>query len=198
MLSPGKSIGCITALVILTFAFFVGAFIVFMALSIVELPWGQETAWQWMGIAATEPPYEVEVWIPNTSGEGEGGEVSGLPADGPVSATFHDPNYLAHFGSEHQGVDIAVPAGTEVRATMGGKVVIAGWQDGGYGNTVVIASGNEQIILAHNSEVLVSTGETVAKGQVIALSGNTGKSTGAHIHYEVRKDGVPVDPLAYP
>ena len=196
MLSLGKSIGCVTALIIGIFALVAGGFVLFLGLSIPELPFGQDKMWEWMWGEASEPPYNGTLSF-NESWEGEGGQIRGLPAEGKISARFHDPNYLAHFGSPHTGVDIAVPEGTQVRATMGGKVVVAGELPGGYGKTVAIVNGNKLILMAHNSTLKVKQGDIVSPGQVVALSGNTGTSTGPHIHYEVRIGGIPVDPMRF-
>ncbi|MFS8653592.1 MAG: M23 family metallopeptidase [Limnochordia bacterium] len=97
----------------------------------------------------------------------------------------------------HAGIDIAVPTGTPVKATAAGKVVHAG-PDGGYGLTVVIDHGyGWRTLYAHNSRVLVKAGDTVERGDVIALAGSTGVSTGPHVHYEVHVDGKPVNPRAF-
>src|SRR5690606_1638468 len=97
----------------------------------------------------------------------------------------------------HSGLDIAVPSGTDVLAADRGKVLISGW-NAGYGYFIAIDHGNGiSTAYAHNSRLLVKEGELVAQGQVIAKSGSTGLSTGPHLHFEVRKDGTPVDPVAY-
>lgn len=97
----------------------------------------------------------------------------------------------------HAGIDIGVPTGTPVAATADG-VVVAAKMDGGYGLVVTIDHGYGLTTLyAHNSSLKVKAGDAVTRGQVIALSGNTGVSTGPHVHYEVRVNGEPVDPRAY-
>lgn len=98
----------------------------------------------------------------------------------------------------HPGKDIGVPIGSPVYATNNGVVIEAGWNSGGYGNWVMINNGHGiETIFGHMSKVLVHAGETVAKGQLIGRSGDTGFSTGPHLHYEVRFNGVPVDPTKY-
>ena len=98
----------------------------------------------------------------------------------------------------HSGIDIAVPAGVHIYATAYGTVSFAGWSNSGYGILVVIEHGfGYSTYYAHNSGVLVSAGEHVARGQVIALSGSTGRSTGPHSHYEVRLQGVAQNPRRY-
>nr|WP_088536688.1 M23 family metallopeptidase [Geobacter sp. DSM 9736] len=89
----------------------------------------------------------------------------------------------------HRGIDIAVPTGTPVRATRGGRVVFAGTH-GGHGTTVILehANGN-RTLYGHNSSFNVRLGEHVEAGTVIALSGNSGRSTGPHIHYETMPYG---------
>ena len=98
----------------------------------------------------------------------------------------------------HEGVDIADDYGTPIVATAAGTVTFAGYTEGGYGNLVEIDHGNGFVTrYGHNSAVLVTPGMTVKQGQVIALMGSTGKSTGAHVHYEVRINGSAVDPMVF-
>ncbi len=98
----------------------------------------------------------------------------------------------------HVGLDIDGEWGDPVYASEAGKVEISGWNTGGYGNYVVINHGNGlKTLYAHNSQNIVSVGDTVARGQLIAYVGSTGRSTGAHIHYEVRANDKAVNPLLY-
>ena len=95
----------------------------------------------------------------------------------------------------HSGIDIAVPSGSPVYAAADGKVLLAGWVTG-YGNTVIIDHGGSITTLyGHNSVLKTTAGKTVKKGDLIALVGSTGNSTGPHLHFEVRKDGVAQDPF---
>jgi murein DD-endopeptidase MepM/ murein hydrolase activator NlpD len=97
----------------------------------------------------------------------------------------------------HEGIDIAVPTGTPVWAAAAGTVIYSGWL-GGYGNLVVVDHGNGlATAYAHNSALLVAVGQVVAQGDTIALAGSTGHSSGPHVHFEVRVNGVAVDPLLY-
>jgi murein DD-endopeptidase MepM/ murein hydrolase activator NlpD len=97
----------------------------------------------------------------------------------------------------HEGIDIAVSSGTPVVAAAAGTVIVAGWL-GGYGNLVVVDHGNGiSTAYGHNTSVAVGVGQSVAQGQLVAYSGNTGHSTGPHVHFEVRINGSPVDPLGY-
>ena len=97
----------------------------------------------------------------------------------------------------HAGTDFGVDEGTPVHAADGGVVVEAGGVSG-YGYTVIIDHANGMSTLyAHNSDVAVSPGQTVSKGQVVSYSGNTGGSTGPHLHFEVRINGEPTDPMGY-
>ena len=97
----------------------------------------------------------------------------------------------------HSGIDIGVDEGTPVHAADGGVVVLSGWISG-YGYAVIIDHGNGiSTLYGHNSELAVSEGQTVSKGSVIAYAGSTGNSTGPHVHFEVRQNGEPVDPMGY-
>lgn len=101
------------------------------------------------------------------------------------------------WGRLHAGTDVGVPTGTTVRASRAGQVTVAGWL-GGYGNCVMIDHGDGVVtVYGHLSEVTVSVGEYVDQGERVALSGNTGRSTGPHLHFEIRINGTPVDPEPY-
>ena len=101
------------------------------------------------------------------------------------------------WGRMHEGVDIAVSNGTPVVAAAAGTVIVAGWM-GGYGNLVVVDhGGGVATAYGHNTSVTVGVGQQVAQGQLIAYSGNTGHSTGPHVHFEVRINGGAVDPMGY-
>ena len=103
-----------------------------------------------------------------------------------------DPVY--HTQKFHQGMDFTAHTGTDIYATGNATVDFVGWRQG-YGNCVVLDHGfNYQTLYAHLSASLVYVGQKVRRGDVIALVGNTGKSTGPHLHYEVHYKGVPVDP----
>jgi murein DD-endopeptidase MepM/ murein hydrolase activator NlpD len=99
-----------------------------------------------------------------------------------------------YFWQYHPGIDIAADAGTKEFATDGGQVVFAGW--GSYGIYVEIDHGNGfHSIYGHMSAVLVKTGETVTQGQLIGLMGATGRASGPHLHFEIRYQGVPQNPI---
>jgi murein DD-endopeptidase MepM/ murein hydrolase activator NlpD len=121
-----------------------------------------------------------------------GSGVLGWPVSGPVTSGFG-----SRWGRMHEGVDIAVGEGTPVHAAAAGTVIYAGWM-GGYGNLVVVDHGNGlSTAYAHNSSLSVSVGQSVAAGELVSYSGNTGNSTGPHVHLEVRVNGSAVDPLGY-
>jgi len=115
-----------------------------------------------------------------------------LPAWGTLTSRF------GYRGREfHEGIDLAMPWGSNVYAADGGVVEFTGWS-GGYGKLVIINHKNGyQTYYGHLSRILVSPGQKVVKGQLIAKSGSTGRSTGPHLHFEVRKNGVPQNPLRY-
>lgn len=97
----------------------------------------------------------------------------------------------------HKGLDIAVPFGSAVVATAAGTVIFSG-QKGGYGNCVIVSHGNGLATLyGHLSQLVAKTNEKVKVGQVIAKSGNSGRSTGPHLHYEVHKNNAPVNPKLF-
>ncbi len=103
-----------------------------------------------------------------------------------------------YFSWYHPGVDISNLAGGPIHAADSGTVVIAGWDNTGYGNTIVVDHGNGfRTRYAHLSVLGVSTGQQVGKGQVIGQMGSTGRSTGTHLHFELRKDGAALNPLSY-
>ncbi|MGE5583592.1 MAG: M23 family metallopeptidase, partial [Bacillota bacterium] len=97
----------------------------------------------------------------------------------------------------HTGLDISVPLGTEIAAADSGVVIFSGF-NGGYGKMITIDHGSSfSTLYAHTSLILVDKGQTVTKGQIIAKAGSTGLSTGPHLHFEIRKNGAPVNPLNY-
>lgn len=122
-----------------------------------------------------------------------------IPAIWPASGDVSSPYGLRWGGSDfHPGIDIANDMGTPICATADGTVTVAGWNSGGYGNMVDIDHGNGITTrYGHAMQVLVSEGQTVRRGQVIALMGSTGYSTGPHVHYEVRLNGQAVNPASY-
>jgi len=98
---------------------------------------------------------------------------------------------------KHEGLDIAARMGSEIRATADGKVTLSG-RENGYGNMVEVDHGYGIMTrYGHNSKNLVKVGDKVKRGQVISLVGNTGRSTGPHVHYEVLLNGIPVSPRNY-
>ncbi len=97
----------------------------------------------------------------------------------------------------HEGLDIANYPGTPIKATADGVVIFANTK-AGYGQTVILDHGyGLETWYAHTRKMLVSKGQKVARGETVALLGNSGRSTGPHLHYEVRVNGTPVDPLSY-
>lgn len=113
---------------------------------------------------------------------------SGLPISGLLTQRY----FIGH-----TGVDLSAPPGTRVMATHSGYIDWADWTIYGYGNLVVVHSGHFITYYAHNSSFNVKKGDFVHKGDVIAFSGNTGNSSGPHVHYETRINDVTVDPLTF-
>ena len=103
-----------------------------------------------------------------------------------------------YFNWRHRGIDIAGPTGTLIYAALDGVVEISGWNSGGYGYKIVLRHSNGmKTRYAHSSKLFVSVGQKVTKGEVIALMGSTGRSTGSHLHFEVVVGGVRVNPFLY-
>ncbi len=198
------SIFLMTAPLLCGVALVVG-YVMLVVLTIPQLPvWAQPAAYQWL----FDIPQDAET-SDNGSGDdsspagpsavpwdgysGPGAGIHGLPLVGPIphwgawydkpllGCLFHDPNYQTHTGS-----DFPVDEGTPVHTTMGGKVVWAS-ENGPWGNLVVVENNGYQVWLAHLSSIQVSEGQILNDGDVVGLSGNTGNSTGAHLHYGIKQ-----------
>lgn len=114
------------------------------------------------------------------------------PVRGRISST-----YGPRWGKMHNGLDIAISTGTPVKAAADGRITFAGW-NGGYGILVIIDHGNGiETRYAHNSRLNVKVGQKVTRGETVAYSGNTGVSTGPHVHFEIRYRNNPVNPQTY-
>ncbi len=127
-----------------------------------------------------------------------------VPSDKPVKTAAFTSGYgvrsdpFRGSAAMHPGIDLAGPYGTPIYATADGTVLRAGWNSGGYGNLIEIDHGRGIATrYGHLSQVLVSAGDHIARGQLIARMGSTGRSTGSHLHYEVRIDGRPVNPIPF-
>ena len=127
-----------------------------------------------------------------------------VPAEKPV----RDAVFTSSFGiradpfqgraAMHAGIDLSGPVGTPIYATADGTVFMAGWHNGGYGNLVKLDHGRGiETRYGHLSQVLVQPGQRIKRGDIIARMGSTGRSTGSHLHYEVRIDGRAVNPVPF-
>jgi murein DD-endopeptidase MepM/ murein hydrolase activator NlpD len=117
----------------------------------------------------------------------------------PVEGTFTSP-FGWRWGRMHEGIDIAAPEGTPIRAAASGSVFLvqSEYESGGYGNyTCIDHGGGLATCYAHQSSFATSSGASVSQGDLIGYVGNTGHSYGAHLHFEVRVNGVAVDPMGY-
>ena len=127
-----------------------------------------------------------------------------IPSDKPVrtaefmSAYGHRSDPFERRVRMHEGIDLAAPIGTPIHATAEGTIVRAGWNSGGYGNLVEIDHGRGIITrYGHLSAIQVRPGDRVTRGQQVGRMGSTGRSTGSHLHYEVRIDGRSVNPIPF-
>ena len=115
------------------------------------------------------------------------------PTKGTLTSRFGMRN-----GRKHEGIDIAASKGTPIHAAAGGEVVFSGWGPTGYGKMVIIKHHHHLTTLyAHNSKLIARKGSRVTQGQKISLMGSTGRSTGPHLHFEVRDNTQPKDPIKY-
>ena len=159
---------------------------------------------------AADVPYTsdstVTTWTPSTVASydirqfgGNPAADSHMPSIWPTTGVVTSPYGLRWGGSDfHPGMDIANDMGTPIVATADGVVDYAGWNAGGYGNMVDIDHGNGIMTrYGHASQVVVSAGQYVKRGQLIAYMGSTGFSTGPHVHYEVHVNGQRVNPISY-
>ncbi len=120
-----------------------------------------------------------------------------LPLNYNSLSSYFGPRYGVGVGNYHGAIDIPVPTGTPVYAAQDGVVIISAYM-GSYGNLILIDHGGGiATAYAHNSVRVARVGDHVKRGQVVSRSGNTGVSTGPHLHFEVRRGGVRVDPLGY-
>jgi murein DD-endopeptidase MepM/ murein hydrolase activator NlpD len=119
----------------------------------------------------------------------------GLPVEGEISSHFGNRENPRNGANQfHTGIDISAASGSSVKATADGIVSFAGW-NGGSGNLVVLEHGHGySTFYAHNKMIIIKVGQKVKRGEVISYVGSTGYSTGPHVHYEIWREGRPVDP----
>jgi len=148
-----------------------------------------------------ETSRRVEQMIRNSQNSGPSGSTGAMMWPTETRYITSPFGWRTHpiFGTQrfHSGLDIGADYGEAVVAADGGVVISAGWL-GGYGKAVIIDHGNSiSTLYGHNSELFVSEGQRVRKGEIIARVGSTGDSTGPHLHFEVRQNGSPVSPMNY-
>jgi murein DD-endopeptidase MepM/ murein hydrolase activator NlpD len=117
------------------------------------------------------------------------------PLQGAITSRFGYRRLRIGGSNFHTGLDIDGETGDPIYAATSGLVTFSGWHSG-YGNLVILSSGGTDYYYAHASELLVNEGDVVGTGQMIARVGSTGRSTGSHLHFEIRVDGQAIDPLA--
>jgi murein DD-endopeptidase MepM/ murein hydrolase activator NlpD len=137
------------------------------------------------------------IWINADGVGGENSSTMGLPVHGRLTSGFGERFHpILGYVRFHDGVDLATAAGTPITAAADGRVVGAGWH-GGYGQQVQIAHANGlETSYGHMSRIAARVGEFVRKGEVIGYVGSTGLSTGPHLHFEVMRNGRPVNPMS--
>jgi murein DD-endopeptidase MepM/ murein hydrolase activator NlpD len=152
----------------------------------------------------TADPVAPDLWLPPTGLSGSRNVREGLDSEEnlPTAWPLTEPGFVTQAlieggaGEDHPGLDIAIPTDSYVRAAGAGRVLRTG-EDPIYGHFVVLEHGNGyQTVYAHNSFILVNRGQGIRRGEVIALSGSTGRSTAPHLHFEILLEGLPVDPLS--
>ena len=168
---------------------------------IVEKAESDKAAWTKQEDQLQAESDQITALLKKVSGSGtapQGKGVLGWPVNGEVTSGFgYRMHPIFHVRKMHTGVDISAGMGTPIKAAAAGTVIFAGWR-GGYGQAVIISHGNGLATLyAHQSKLLVSVGDKVKRGEVIGKVGSTGYSTGPHLHFEVRVNGNPVDPMGY-
>ena len=145
---------------------------------------------------------KVEIYIDDiVEASNDGGEEKGLPQRWnfiwPVEGSRTDLFEGAE-GKRHQGVDIASPQGTPIKASSAGRVIYSGNTIKGYGNLVIVRHSEEwATVYAHNQVNLVEEGTRVEKGQIIGKVGQTGRASGPHLHFELRRNNQAVNPMLY-
>ncbi len=188
-------------LLLLTLAASVGFALIFACFQVIlvgfmipQLPFGHEQAWTWY-LQEWQVTSQAGVGFPLHGYVGPAGAIEGLPVSYPVTSHFgFSPDYFS--GTRyHTGVDMACPVGTPVVNVMSGQVTFAGYDGSGYGYLVVVENEGVQSFYGHLSRIDVQVGQTVEAGTVVGATGSTGWSTGPHLHWEVRVNGTPVDPL---
>ncbi len=140
---------------------------------------------------AAEAGSATQAATSSQSGASSNGEAKPIPSGVPVKGILTQGSHTGH-----TALDLAVPVGTSVQSTMDGQVVYAGWNNQGYGNLVIVQNGEYKTYYAHLSSVPVAVGDSVKAGSTIGISGSTGNSTGPHVHYEIRKNNVAIDPTS--
>ncbi len=128
---------------------------------------------------------------------GSGYKSAGINFIKPISAVITS-RFGSRWGKSHKGLDFGASTGTTIKAAAAGTVTFAGWNSGGYGNLVIISHGNGvQTYYAHCSSITTKVGARVSSGQAIAKVGNTGRSYGSHLHFEIRINDVAYNPELY-
>lgn len=147
--------------------------------------------------APSAVPYRQTATAPSRTGSKPGANAPAV-SGGKLLWPTTSRRLSQYFNWRHYGIDIPNKVGQPIYAIQSGVVETAGWNRGGYGYYVIVNHGNGmRTLYAHSSELYVSAGDRVTQGQVISAIGNTGRSTGPHLHFEIRINGKTVNPLSY-
>lgn len=156
------------------------------------------TVGQTIVIPGGRPPASPVVTRPSASSSGSSGSSTPPITSGKLLWPVASTRITQYYSWRHGGIDIGAPTGTSIFAAEGGIVEVSGWNSGGYGYYIIIDHGGGlKTLYGHSSKLLVAAGDRVEKGDHIANVGSTGRSTGPHLHFEIRIRGSRTNPLNY-
>ncbi|MBU0492387.1 MAG: M23 family metallopeptidase, partial [Chloroflexi bacterium] len=211
LLNPFKFVILFSAIIMLCIGCFGAVYVLLVGAVAYTLPYGRDVALLWLTgelpsrIICIEdgelwPLFDNPYYAVVSQGSNMVPWLTPLSGYFPITAGFMDPAYEQEFGAVHHGIDLSCPVGTPVYATLGGRVYVAsdnGMPDAGLGLRIGIDNDSFATEYGHLSLSLVKVGDVVTPGALIGYTGNTGKSTGPHLHYAVMYDWDWVDPAQF-